>query len=48
MTPQDRIHLIVIGDGPCKEELEEQAKELGISEMVTFTGAIQHLSLIHV
>ncbi len=38
MTPQDRIHLIVIGDGPCKEELEEQAKELGISEMVTFTG----------
>ena len=42
MTPQDRIHLIVIGDGPCKEELEEQAKELGISEMVTFTGAIQH------
>ncbi len=42
MTPQDRIHLIVIGDGPCKDELEEQAKELGISEMVTFTGAIQH------
>jgi len=42
ITKEDKIHLIIIGDGPCKEELEEQAKKLGIAAMVTFTGAVQH------
>jgi len=42
ITKEDKIHLIVIGDGPCKEELEEQARVLGISEMITFAGAVQH------
>ncbi len=38
----DNIHLIIIGDGPVRKELEEQAQNLGISSMVTFTGAVQH------
>ncbi len=45
ITPEDKIHLIVIGDGPCKEELEEQAERLGISDMVTFTGMVPHEEL---
>ena len=35
--PQDRIHLYCHRRRPAKR-MEEQAKELGISEMVTFTG----------
>lgn len=42
ITPEDRIHLIIIGDGPSKQELEQQAKELGIADMVTFTGKVLH------
>ncbi len=42
ITPADQIHLLVIGDGPCRVELEQQAKDLGISQMVTFTGAVLH------
>lgn len=42
ITPEDNIHLVVIGDGPCKQELEEQTRRLNILNMVTFTGAIQH------
>lgn len=42
ITAADKIHLIVIGDGPSKPELEEQARTLGITSMVTFTGAVQH------
>ncbi|MEG1953380.1 MAG: glycosyltransferase [Hydrogenoanaerobacterium sp.] len=45
INPEDKIHLIIIGDGPCKEELEKQAKALGIADMVTFTGAVQHNEL---
>lgn len=37
---EDRLRLVIIGDGPCKEELVTLAKDLGISDMVTFTGAI--------
>lgn len=42
ITEDDGIQLIVIGDGPCREELIEQAEKLGISSMVTFTGAVLH------
>ena len=39
------MHLIIIGDGPCREELEEQSQKLGISDMVTFTGKVLHEEL---
>lgn len=45
ITPEDHIHLIVIGEGPCKVELEAQADKLHIGNMVTFAGAVPHEEL---
>lgn len=45
IRPEDNIRLVVIGDGPAKTELEEQARELRLSNMVTFTGKIDHDAL---
>ena len=45
VKPADHIHLVVIGDGPVRPELEEQAKALGIEDMVTFTGRVEHEDL---
>ena len=39
------MRLVVIGDGPVKAELEEQAKELGLSDAVIFTGKVEHSAL---
>lgn len=36
----DNAHLLVVGDGPVRAELEALARELGIAERVTFTGVI--------
>lgn len=35
------ITLVIVGDGPHKEELEKSAAEMGISEHVVFTGMIE-------
>ncbi len=35
-----RLHLLVVGDGPARESLEAQARSLGVSDRVTFTGVI--------
>ncbi len=45
VTPKDNIMLMIIGDGPTKIELEEQAQALGISSMVVFAGKVQHCEL---
>lgn len=37
-----RQHLLIVGDGPERQELEELAAREGIAELVTFTGAIPH------
>ena len=42
ITPEDKIMLCIIGGGPVQEELEQQAKDLGIGSMVVFTGAVPH------
>jgi glycosyltransferase involved in cell wall biosynthesis len=39
--PDSRRHLLVVGDGPARAGLEQQARELGIADRVTFTGVIQ-------
>jgi sugar transferase (PEP-CTERM/EpsH1 system associated) len=33
-----RLHLLIIGDGPCREDLERLAKDLGVSNNVLFSG----------
>ncbi len=38
----DKLHLLIVGDGPDKAALEEQVKALGIEDMVTFTGLVPH------
>lgn len=35
-----QVHLLVVGDGPVRSELEALAASLGIGERVTFTGVI--------
>lgn len=35
-----RTHLLMVGDGPVRTELEEQALRLGIADQVTFTGLV--------
>ncbi len=33
-------HLFIVGDGPVREELQQQAKELNITNRVTITGVV--------
>jgi len=37
---EQRVHLVVVGDGPMRTELKELARELGLSERVHFVGEI--------
>jgi len=39
-SPESPRHLLVVGDGPAREGLERQARELGIENRVTFTGIV--------
>jgi len=34
------VHLLVVGDGPAREALKEQARQLGLADAVTFTGVV--------
>ena len=50
-----RAHALIIGDGPLRNQLEEQARALGIEHSVTFTGRVpdvapwlQHVADVHV
>lgn len=38
--PEARRHLLVVGDGPVRADLEQQARELGIEHRVKFTGIV--------
>ncbi len=39
---EDKLKLVIIGDGPDRAELEELSEQLGIKDMVVFTGKIPH------
>lgn len=34
------VRLLLVGDGPAREELERQARELGVADRVVFTGMV--------
>lgn len=34
------LHLALVGDGPARESIESKAKELGVSDRITITGAV--------
>jgi len=36
----DNLKFLIVGDGPAKEDLEKQAKALGIADYVIFTGMV--------
>lgn len=36
----DNLKFLIVGDGPAREELEQQAKNLGVEEHVIFTGMV--------
>jgi glycosyltransferase involved in cell wall biosynthesis len=35
-------HALIVGDGPLRQSLEEQARKRGLSGALTFTGAVDH------
>ena len=40
LRDNSRLTFLIVGDGPAKEELERQAKKLGIDNHVVFTGMV--------
>jgi len=36
-----RRHLLLVGDGPARKQIEERARELGVEDAVTITGVIE-------
>lgn len=45
VNSHDNLHLIIIGDGPELNNLKNISNNLNISNLVTFTGAIEHNNL---
>jgi phosphatidylinositol alpha-1,6-mannosyltransferase len=41
----DDVHLLLIGEGPYKKELEKRIKNLGLENRVTFLGRVQYTDL---
>lgn len=39
---EDNMKLFIIGGGPSEQELRELSKDLGIEDMVVFTGKVEH------
>jgi phosphatidylinositol alpha-1,6-mannosyltransferase len=45
MTSISDAHLLLIGEGPYKKELEKRIKNLGLEDRVTFVGRVQYADL---
>jgi phosphatidylinositol alpha-1,6-mannosyltransferase len=41
----DDVHLLLIGEGPYKQELQKRIKNLGLANRVTFVGRVQYADL---
>jgi glycosyltransferase involved in cell wall biosynthesis len=44
--PAAALHLLLIGDGPAREDLMKQAEARGVSGQVTFTGVVDRSRII--
>jgi len=42
-----KFQCAMIGDGPLRAELEEQRRQLGLKEVVQFTGALEQEEILH-
>ncbi|MEG0693071.1 MAG: glycosyltransferase [Oscillospiraceae bacterium] len=42
---EDKLKLMILGEGPCLEELKELARQLKIDDMVSFTDRVEHNDL---
>ncbi len=40
LTHNDKLTLLIVGDGPARKDLEEMAEKLGIRDHVVFTGMV--------
>lgn len=47
MKAHKNFKLMVLGEGPCLDELKEQAKELDLYDNVIFTGRVEHNDLLN-
>ncbi len=45
---EDKIKLMIIGEGPARKDLMEQAKQLNIDDLVIFTGKVMHYDLVNI
>ncbi len=43
---RDDVHFVIVGHGPCMEELQRQARELGIAHKTTFCGFLPREQVI--
>lgn len=41
------VHLLIVGDGPRRQELEDYCNQEGLAGAVTFTGKVQHHDIPH-
>ncbi len=48
LTINDSIkkHLLFVGDGPARKSIEDKAKKLGVSDMLTITGIVERENII--
>ena len=44
---QPQTHLILVGDGPIKKDLQKLAQELDLTDQITFTGFVDHAEMPH-
>ncbi|NLB34482.1 MAG: glycosyltransferase family 4 protein [Elusimicrobia bacterium] len=41
----EKLKMLIVGDGPVREKLEEQVREKNLNDKVVFTGAVNHSEL---
>ncbi len=44
----ERVHLVIVGDGPLRSRLASLAQELELGDRVTFTGAVQRAQVYEI